>query len=107
MQREGEQRGALLDASPQLQDLLSERWLSEVQYIQTDDDRRRRAEPPTGRRARDSEVRGDGHIAGALDEIPKPMVVVLLSASRGRHGNDHRPSPRAAQLLENDGDPLT
>src|SRR5713226_4542537 len=28
------------------------------------------------------------------------VVVALLSASRGRHGNDHRPFPHAAQLLE-------
>jgi hypothetical protein len=43
-----------------------------------------------------------------LDEIPKPVVVALLQASRGRHGNDHRPFPRAAQLLEDDGErPLT
>jgi len=79
-------------------------WLSEVDYIQTDHDRRRRAKPPTRRRARDSEVVGDGHVAGALDEVPKPVVVALLQAGRGRHGNDHRPFPRAAQLLEDDGE---
>jgi hypothetical protein len=39
-----------------------------------------------------------------LYEIPKPVVVALLQASRGRHGNDHRPFPRAAQLLEDDGE---
>jgi hypothetical protein len=103
-----EQRRELLDLSQQLQDLPSELWLREVDYIQTDHDRRRRAKPPTRRRARDSEVGGDGHVAGALDEIPKPVVVALLQASRGRHGNDHRPFPRAAQLLEDDGErPLT
>jgi hypothetical protein len=43
-----------------------------------------------------------------LDEIPKPVVIALLQASRGRHGNDHRPFPRAVQLLEDDGErPLT
>ena len=90
-QREPEQRRELLDASPQLQDLLSEFRLREVRHIQTDHDRRRRAEPATRRRARDSEVRGDGHVPGALDEIPKPVVVALLRAGRGRHGDDHRP----------------
>ena len=99
-----EQRRELLDTAPQLQDLPSELWLSEVDYIQTDHHRRRRAKPPTRRRTRDSKVGGDGHVAGTLDEIPKPVVVVLLQASRGRHGNDHRPFPRAAQLLENDGE---
>jgi hypothetical protein len=80
-----ERRRELLDASPQLQDLPWELWLNEVDSIQTDHHRRR-------------------HVAGALEEIPKPVVVVLLQASRGRHGNDHRPFPRAAQLLEDDGE---
>ena len=84
-QHEPEQRRELLDASPQLQDLLSEFRLREVRHIQTDHDRRRRAEPPTRRRARDAEIRGDGHVAGALDEIPQPMVIALLRAGRGRH----------------------
>ncbi len=56
--------------------------------------------PPTRRRARDSAVRGDGHVPGALDEIPRPVVVALLRAPRGRHGDDHRPFAHAAQLLE-------
>ena len=47
------------------------------------------AEPPTGRRARDPEIRSDGHVPGTVDEIPKPMVVALLLVSRGRHGDDH------------------
>jgi hypothetical protein len=38
------------------------------------------AEPPAGRRVTDSEVCGDGHVPGALDEIPKPVVVALLHA---------------------------
>jgi hypothetical protein len=96
-------RRELLDASSQLQDLLSELRLSEVRHTQTDHDHRRRAKPPTRRRARDSEVRGDGHVPGALDEMPKPVVVALLGAGRGRHGHDHRPFPHAAQLLEDDG----
>ena len=101
-QREAEQRRELLDASPQLQDLLSELRLREVRHIQTDHDRRRRAQPATRRRARDAEVGGDGHVPGALDEMPKAMVVALLRAGRGRHGDDHRPFPHAAQLLEDD-----
>jgi len=32
------------------------------------------AEPPTGGRARNPEIGGDGHVPGALDEIPKPVV---------------------------------
>jgi hypothetical protein len=43
-------------------------------------------------------------IPGALDEIPKPVVVALLRAPRGRHGDDHRPFARAAQLLKDMAD---
>jgi hypothetical protein len=32
------------------------------------------------------------------------VVIALLQASRGRHGNDHRPFPRGAQLLQDDGE---
>src|ERR1700737_2968571 len=67
-QRKPEQRRELQRASPQLQDFLSELRLREVRYIQTDHDGRRRAQPSTGRRARDAEVRGDGHVAGAGGE---------------------------------------
>jgi len=56
----------------------------------------------TERAGRDPEIGGDGHVPGALDEIPKPVVVALLRAGRSRHGNDHRPFPHAAQLLEDD-----
>jgi hypothetical protein len=63
------------------QDLLSELRVSEVRNIQRDHDRRRRAKPPTRRRARDSEVGGDGHVPGALDEIPKAVVVALLRST--------------------------
>ena len=38
-------------------------------------------------------IRGDGHVLGALDEIPKPVVVALLRAGRSRHENDHQPFP--------------
>jgi hypothetical protein len=45
------------------------------------------------RRARDPEIRREGHVLSALDEISKPEVVALLRAGRGRrHGDDHRPS---------------
>src|SRR5262249_37847519 len=71
--------------------------------IETDHDRRCAAQPATRRRARDSAVRGDSHVAGALDEISKAVVVALLRAGRSRHGDDHRKFPHAAQLLEDDG----
>src|SRR3989441_9508410 len=77
----------LLDASPQLQDLLPELQLGEIRYLQTDHGRRRRAEPSTRRRARDTEIRGDGQVPGTLDEIPEPMVIALLRAGRGRHAD--------------------
>jgi hypothetical protein len=58
---------------------LSEFRLGEVRHIQTDHDRRyRTAAPSARRRARDPEVRGDGHVPRALDEIPKPVVIALL-----------------------------
>ena len=95
---ESEQRRELLDASAQLQDLLSELRLREVATVQTDHDCRRRAQPATRRRAGDAEVRGDGDVAGAVDEMSKPVVVALLRAGRGRHGPDHRPFAHAAQL---------
>jgi hypothetical protein len=38
---------------------------------------------------------GDGHISGALDEIPKPVVVAPLRSPHGRPGNDHRPFAHA------------
>ena len=38
--------------------------------------------------------------ASSRYEIPKPMVVALLKASRGRHGDDDPPFADAAQLLE-------
>ena len=59
-----------------------------------------RQDPPTGRRARDAEIRGDGHVPGTLDETPKPVVVAALRASRGRHGADHLALPYATQLRE-------
>ena len=49
------------------------------------------------------EIRGDGHVPGALDEVPKPVVVALLRTGRGRHRHDHRSFPHTVQLLEDDG----
>jgi hypothetical protein len=72
-QHEPEQRRELLDASPEHQDPLWEFRLREVGHVQTDYDRRRGAKPPTSRRARDAEIRGDGHVAGASDEVSQPV----------------------------------
>ena len=79
------------------QDFLLEFRRPQVRHVEAHHDLRCLVEPPTGRRARDPEVRGDGHVPGALDEIPKPVVVALLRAS---HADDHRPFAHAAQLLE-------
>src|SRR5262249_43227447 len=56
---------------------------SEVHNTETDHDCRCSAQPATRGRARDSEVRGDGHVAGAVDEISKAVVVALLRAGVG------------------------
>ncbi len=47
-QHELEQRRELLDASPELQDLVLEFPLAQVCHVQADRDHRRLAEPPTG-----------------------------------------------------------
>jgi hypothetical protein len=101
-QREPEQRRELLDASPPRQDRLPELRLHEVRHIPAEHDRRRSAELPTRRRARNAEIRRDGQLPGASDEIPSPMVVAWLRPGRGRHADDHRQFARAAQLLEGD-----
>src|ERR1700676_1245141 len=54
--------GELLYASPELQDFLVEGRRAQVRHVQAHHDLRCLAEPTTGRRARDSENRGDGHI---------------------------------------------
>jgi len=79
----------LFHASLELQDLLLEFRRPQVCHVQAHHGLRCLAEPPTGGRARDSEVRGNGHVPGPLDEIPKPVVVALLRAPRGRHEDDH------------------
>ena len=77
-QGQPEQRRELLDASPQRQDLLPEFRRREVRHFQTDHDPRRRVEPPTRRRARDSEIRRDGQVPGSLNEVSEPMVITSL-----------------------------
>jgi hypothetical protein len=79
-QRQPEQRRELLDASPELQDLLLEFRLREVHTLQTDHDQGRRAEPAARRRPRDVVSRGDREVPGALDESPEAMVITLLWA---------------------------
>src|SRR5262245_22197690 len=58
------------------------------------------AEPTARRGARDPKIGGDGHVPGALDEIPKPVIVAPLTASRARHADDHRLFAHAAQVHE-------
>ena len=101
-QDEGEPKQCreLPHASPEFQDFLLEFRCPQVGHVQAYHDLRCLAEPPTGRRARDPEIRGDGQVPGALDEVPKPTVVTLLQAPRGRHGDDHPPFAYAAQLLK-------
>ena len=70
-QSEGEPKECreLLDASSEYQDFLLEFGCLEVRHIQADYECRCRTEPPTRSRARDAEIRGDGDVPGALDEI--------------------------------------
>jgi len=75
-QGEGEPKecGELLHASSELYDFLLEFRCPEVRRVQGHHDVWGLAEPPTGGRARNPEIGGDGHVPGALDEIPKPVV---------------------------------
>ena len=73
---------------PQLQNFLSELGRREVRHIQA---HHKPSAPRPASRApstRDSEARGDRHIAAAVYEIPKAVVVALLRAGRRRHGHD-------------------
>jgi len=97
-QCEPEQGRKFLDASSELEDFLSEFQLGQVRHVQADHRGRRRAEPPPCRRPRNAAISGDGQVPGALNELAQPVVVALLRARRGRHGNDHRPFHHAAQL---------
>jgi hypothetical protein len=99
-----QQRRQLLDASPELQDLLPEFRRREVRHVHRHHDSRRRTEPSTRGRAWDPEIGRDGQVPGALDEIPEPMVIALLGAGRGRHPEDDRPFADTAQLLRDHGE---
>jgi hypothetical protein len=92
----------LLHASPELQDFLVEFRCPLVRDAQAHHNVRCLAEPSPGRRARDPRSVAMVPSPVRLDEIPKPVVVALLWAGRSRRGNDHRPFPHAAQLLEDD-----
>ena len=87
----------LLHAPPELEDLSLEVRCRPVRHVHADDDRGCLAEPAPGRRARDAKVRGDGHVPGGIHEIPKPVIIALLTAARGRHAADHRSSTDATQ----------
>ena len=54
------------------------------------------AEPPACRRPRDPTIRGDGHIPGASDELPKPAAGALLRTRR-EDGMDHPPRTGGSQ----------
>jgi hypothetical protein len=92
-QRDGEPKEyrELSHAPWQLEHFLLEFGCLRVRHVQADHDLRCLAKSPTRRRARDAQIRGDGDVPGALDEIPKSMVVPLLTPCRGGHGDDHRP----------------
>src|SRR5262249_26277652 len=62
-------------------------------------------EPTAGGGARDPKIRGDGYVPGPLDEIPKPVIVAPLTASRAGHADDHRPFAHAAQVLDDSAGP--
>jgi len=91
----------LLHASPELENFSLEFRCRPVRHVHSDDDRWRLAEPATRRRARNLDIRGDGHVAGVADEIAKAMVVAALRAPRRCHENDHRRFVHAAQSLKN------
>ena len=103
--RASRRRRELLHASPECHDFLAQFRCAHVRHVQAYHDLRCCAEPPTSGRPRDAEIGGDSQVPGALDEIPKPVVVALLRAPRGRHGDDHRPFGHVAQLLEGHGGP--
>jgi hypothetical protein len=98
-QRQPEQSGESLDTLSELQNLVPKFRLCDVRDVDTDHNCRRRSEPPTRRRARNAEIRGDGRVPSASDEIPEPMVIALLRARRRFHATDHRHFVDTAQLL--------
>ena len=68
-EHEPKQRRELLDASPEHKDLMPEFHVRAGGHVKTDDDRGRPAEPSACRRTGDTEIRRQGHISGAVDEI--------------------------------------
>ena len=74
-QGEGESKECreLLDASPERQDFLLKFRGPQVRHVEANHDLRCFAKPHTACRARDTEIRRDGHVPGALDEISKPV----------------------------------
>jgi hypothetical protein len=78
-ERESKEGAERLDASPELQDFLLKFRCPAIRHVQGHHDIRCLSNPPTGRRARDTKIRRDGHVPGALDEISKPVVVALLT----------------------------
>src|SRR5262249_37908319 len=97
-----QQRGELLHAAPEQQDFLFEVRRVSVRHVRAYYRLRCVAEPPTGRRTRNAEIRCDGDVPRALHEIPKTVVVALLTASRGRHWTIIGRLSDAAQIvLEN------
>jgi hypothetical protein len=67
-ERESTKDRELLHASPELQDYLLKFRCPQVRHVQAHHDARCLANPPTRRRARDPEIRRDGHVPGAVDE---------------------------------------
>jgi hypothetical protein len=62
--------------------------------VQTDDGRGPRVEPSAAGRARDTEIRGERHVPGLANEVPKPVIIALLRAGPARHADDHPPFRR-------------
>src|SRR5262249_54635896 len=75
--------------SPELLNFLLEFQCLHGRHVHGYRDPRRLSEPASGRRARNPEIGSDGQVAGVVDEIPQPVVVVLLRAPRGHHADDH------------------
>jgi hypothetical protein len=90
--------GWTLSRIQQAKDFLSEFQFGEVRPVQSHDDRRRFGEPPASGRARDTEIRGDGHIPRPPNHISQSVVIASLRADPDRHTDDHQPVALAIQL---------
>jgi len=91
-QHEPQQRRELLDASSEAKDFLSEFQFSEVRPVQVHDDLRWFGELPASGRARDTEIRCDGNIPRAANQISQSVVIASLRANPARHADDHQPA---------------